>query len=180
MSALSKPKILITGQPGCGKTTLIKKVIKTVSRPSHGFLTEEILQSGRRVGFAIKTLSQPSREGVLSHVGFKSDYRVGKYGVDIESFENIVLPELNLGIQQKSLIIIDEIGKMELFSTRFKEILTKIFESDLQILASIMLKPQPFCDKLTLMPDIKLLEINRGNRNRMAETAVATFTSRSS
>lgn len=169
MSAPSKSKILITGLPGCGKTTLIKKVAKDISDPVHGFFTEEILASGRRAGFAIRTFSQPPREGILSHVDRRSQYRVGKYGVDIESFENIVLPEISLGIQQKSLIILDEIGKMELFSTRFKNVLISLFKADIRVVATIMLKPQSFCDRLKQLPDIELLEINPGNRNHCAE-----------
>ena len=148
MSALSKHRILLTGLPGCGKTTLIKKVAAKIGTPVYGFYTQEIKTAGRRAGFAIQTFSTPPKKGVLSHIDIDSKIRVGKYGVDVDSFEKLAIPDLEAGLDQQSLIIIDEIGKMELFSKRFKDLLIQILESEQSFLATIMYKPHPFCDRL--------------------------------
>ena len=79
--------VLLTGRPGIGKTTLIKKVIDMTSLSKGGFYTEEIREAGQRVGFSLTTLDR--KESVLAHVKIRSPYRVGRYGVDIDSFEAI-------------------------------------------------------------------------------------------
>lgn len=160
-------KILLTGLPGCGKTTLIKRVVNRLSTDIYGFFTSEIKEKGKRVGFSIETFSAPHKRGVLSHVNIRSKYRIGKYGVDIEAFERIAIPELSAGMKQGSLIVIDEIGKMELFSARFKDITEKIFKSDIDILATIYYKRHPFCDKLKTCPGVDLITVSKGNRDKL-------------
>lgn len=173
MSAPSKRKILLTGLPGCGKTTLIKEVASRLKQPVSGFFTEEIRQHGRRVGFEIKTFGQPVRQGVLSHINIKSKYRVGQYGVDIDTFELIVLPEIQLGLQLNNLLVIDEIGKMELFSSRFKDMLITIFDSPIPLLATISYKPQPFCDRLKSYHDVDLIVVDKSSRDKLADIIIS-------
>jgi nucleoside-triphosphatase len=176
MSAPSNRKILLTGLPGCGKTTLIKTVVGMLKQPVNGFFTEEIRQHDRRVGFEVRTFGQPVRQGVLARTDIKSKYRVGQYGVDIDTFESIVLPEIQLGLQLKNLLVIDEIGKMELYSSSFKDMLITIFEKPISLLATISYKPQPFCDRLKSYAGVELIEVDKFdkyNRNILAETIVS-------
>ena len=173
-------KILLTGLPGCGKTTLIKRAVDRLNVKIYGFFTREIKEKGRRVGFRIETFSKPQKNGVLSHVDIKSEYRVGKYGVDIEGFERIAIPELSAGMKQGSLIAIDEIGKMELFSDKFRDIIKQIFKSEINILATIYYKHHPFCDKLKNNPGVDLITVNKDNRDELVEWIVQVLTIRSS
>jgi len=173
MSARQKSKILLTGLPGCGKTTLIKKIVSKLNRPVSGFFTNEIRQHGRRVGFEVKTFSQPVRQGVLSHIDIISKYRVGQYRVDIDIFESIVLPEIQLGLQMNNLLVIDEIGKMELFSSRFKDVLLTIFNSIIPLLATISYKSHPFCDRLKSYEDVDLIVVDKSNRDGLAEVIIS-------
>jgi len=162
-------KILLTGQPGCGKTTIIKRAIAKLNRPYCGFCTSEIRDSGERLGFAIDTLSEPRRSGILAHVDMKAAQRVGKYGVNIEEFERLAVPELIEGLSKGILLVIDEIGKMELFSTTFRQLAEKALSGDSDVLASIMLGPHPFCDRLKKLPGIRLKRIDRGNREAVLD-----------
>lgn len=170
--SLIKNKILLTGNPGCGKTTLIQKVIDRLNIPVFGFYTQEIKKSGQRVGFELSTISKPLKKGVLAHVDTKSQYKVGKYGVDIETFEKIALTELEAGIKSDGLIVIDEIGKMELFSVSFKNLLRKLFDSDLSILATILYKPHPFGDFLKQNRNIKVIVVNKNNRDYLVDEII--------
>jgi nucleoside-triphosphatase len=79
--------ILITGKPGCGKTSLIIEIIKELNLPAGGFYTQEIREKGVRKGF--KIISLDGREGILARVNFKSPYKVSKYGVNIKDLEEI-------------------------------------------------------------------------------------------
>jgi nucleoside-triphosphatase len=83
-------KFLITGRPGAGKTTLIKKAARML-QPFHpvGFYTEEIREQGERVGFQLVSLDGQSR--VMSHVDIQSPFRVGRHRVDVEGFERFLV-----------------------------------------------------------------------------------------
>jgi nucleoside-triphosphatase len=106
-----KPKVLLTGRPGCGETTLIKRFVDDLALPAGGFYTEEIRQRGRRVGFKIVTLE--SEKAVLAHVGFNTRQRVGKYGLDLRVLETIAAEAICTAVRARRIVVIDEIGPME-------------------------------------------------------------------
>lgn len=170
MAKRSVINLLITGLPGVGKTTLLKKVVERLNRPAHGFYTSELRQGGGRVGFSLTTLS--GEEGTLSHKDFKSPYRVGKYGVDVGSFEELGVRELERGLATGSLLVIDEIGRMELFSERFRRVLLQALEAPNPVLATVLYKSHPFCDRLKRRGDTELLKIDAGNRDRLVDILV--------
>ena len=158
-------QILITGLPGCGKTTLINKIAATIEERHYGFFTSEIRQHSERVGFEVETYS--GKKGILAHVNIRSPYKVTIYGVDLEAFENIALPELEKALHSGSLLLIDEIGKMELFSQKFKELLQEVFKSKIRMIATIIYRPEPFCDMLKAIPGINTLELHRDNHGEI-------------
>jgi nucleoside-triphosphatase len=159
-------KILITGRPGIGKTTLIKKVASTLPKGSYaGFFTEEIREKGERIGFVITSFTGAS--GIMAHVKYKNEYRVGKYGVDVGIIDRIGVSSIEYALQNKKIIIIDEIGKMELFSIKFQEIVKKVFNSETDILATIYYYSHPFTDELKRRNDVEIINITTSNRNKL-------------
>ena len=133
-----KKNLLITGLPGVGKTTLIKKMSEELKHLHPvGFYTTEIREEGTRKGFEL--ISLEGRKGILSHIDIKSPYRVGKYKVDIKSFEDF-LDQIKFSAPTIGLIIIDEIGKMECYSDKFKKLLKEILDSEKWVIATIALK----------------------------------------
>ena len=87
--------VLVTGQPGCGKTTAVKKLVDELRASGasvRGFYTDEVLSGGRRVGFDIVTVPD-GRRGPLARKGATGP-KVGQYGVDVASFERLALPTL--------------------------------------------------------------------------------------
>jgi nucleoside-triphosphatase len=162
---LNKKNFLITGLPGVGKTTLIKKVIEELNHlhPA-GFYTEEIREEGQRNGFEMISLN--GKRGLFSHKNIKSPYRIGKFKVDIESFENL-LDSIPFFDSSNHLIIIDEIGKMECLSDRFKNLLKKIFDSEKLVIATIALKGSGLIAEIKERQDIQLLEMTKHNRNSL-------------
>lgn len=165
--------ILITGKPACGKTTLIKKVIDELKLNAGGFYTLEIRRGGKREGFKIVTLD--GKEGILAHVNIDSKYRVSKYGVDLKSLEEIGVKSILNAIKEKEVIVIDEIGKMELFSKKFKEAVLYALDSNKKLLATIMLKPNPFADKIKKRKDTKIFYLTKENREKVKEEIKAIF-----
>jgi nucleoside-triphosphatase len=167
---LRHTKTLITGKPGVGKTTLVQKIIERMrSVNMAGFLTAEIRDRKSRLGFELQGLNGERR--ILAHVEIDSRHRVGRYGVDTRGFEEF-LSALDLLNPDVELIVIDEIGKMELFSGRFQNLVRAAMNSDKQVLASISLKENEFIRGIKQRLDTHLLEVTHNNRNRLQETIV--------
>ena len=167
---LRHAKTLITGRPGVGKTTLVQKIVERMqSVKMAGFYTAEIRSRGSRLGFELQGLNGMRR--TLAHVDIDSQHRVGKYGVDAVGFEKF-LETLDLLNPDVELIVIDEIGKMELFSNRFRSLVCDALNSDKQVLASIPLKGNEFIREIKQRSDIHLFEVTHGNRDHLPEAIV--------
>ncbi len=163
---INTPKnILITGKPGVGKTTLVRKICAWLEGSVGGFYTGEIREGGRRVGFKVTSLD--GEESVLSHVSIRNPFSVGKYKIDVEAFEKIGVAAVERALVEKSLIVIDEIGKMELFSSRFREMVARALNSEKTVLATAPAYPVPFVDKIKLRDDIRLFSLNVRNRDSL-------------
>jgi nucleoside-triphosphatase len=159
------PKVLLTGRPGIGKTTLIRRFLASVRVQAGGFYTEEIRRGGQRLGFSLNLLS--GRRCVLASVEIAGRWRVGKYGVDVRTFESAAVPEIEDAISQNRLIVVDEIGKMELFSERFQEVVRRALDSPAPVLATILSRPHPFADEIRRRRDVTILEVTPANRDRL-------------
>jgi len=157
--------IFITGLPGCGKTSLLKEILEELKIPARGFFTQEIRKGGERIGFEIITLTD--KTGILSEKGFKSPYKVSKYGVILRDLEEIGVREIEEGLKEGALICVDELGSMELYSEKFKKVVLAILDSKNKVLGTIMLKPNLFCDKIKKRPDTKIFYLTRENREEI-------------
>lgn len=158
--------ILVTGRPGAGKTTLVQKVIAAGIPLAGGFVTEEVRQGGRRAGFRVEDL-RSGVEGALAHVSRKGRPRVGKYGVDVASFDRVGVGALRDAAGRPGCIVIDEIGKMELCSSAFREAVTAALDCDAPVLATIPIYRLGFVDQLRARQDVLLIEITHSNREAL-------------
>ena len=159
----NKKNILITGRPGAGKTTLIRKLSEQL-KDLHpvGFYTEEIRENKMRKGFELVGFS--GNKGILSNVNIRSPYHVGKYKVNLKGFE-LFLESLTLKDDSAILIIIDEIGKMECFSPSFRKLIRETLNSKKLFIATISLKGSGFIDEIKRRDDIELVLLTEDNRN---------------
>ena len=166
---MMRKNILVTGSPGCGKSTLIEKIVAGTKKPATGFFTREIREHNRRVGFSINTLS--GNTGVLAHENIKSKFKVGRYGVNIKDIDSIAVPAMDAD-NEKVLVIIDEIGKMECFSDLFRDTIIGALNSKNPVLGSIALSGGPFITKIKRRDEILLVEVSKENRNFLVERFV--------
>jgi nucleoside-triphosphatase len=160
-----KKNLFVTGLPGTGKTTLIRKVIERLPPEASisGFFTAEIRDAGERVGFAINTLDGQS--GLLSHIRIGGGARVGRYGVDVPGFERLVLPLLEAG--RAGLYVIDEIGKMECFSRAFCDSMRALLDSETPVLGTVALKGGGFIAEVRARSDVTFFEVTMKNREHL-------------
>ena len=163
--SLKSAKILLTGLPGCGKTTAIMKIIDNLdSERIAGFYTQEIRQDNIRKGFSWKRLD--GAEGTLAHVDIKNRFKVGKYGVDITDFEESVVPILDAGKTETELFVIDEIGKMECFSKKFVAAVRRLFASEKSILATVAMKGKGLISEVKNYPNTELFNLTSASREK--------------
>jgi nucleoside-triphosphatase len=156
-----KQVYLLTGIPGTGKTSLIKQAVAEMGHKAGGFYTEEIRSQGIRKGFRLVTLD--GQDAILAHVKSQSRYRVGKYGVDIDSLDQVGVPALLKAAEQCEVVVIDEIGKMELFSDSFKRAVLEIIDSGKKILGTIMFSPNPWADAIKRRPQVDIVPVTGSN-----------------
>ncbi len=156
---------MLTGRPGCGKTTLIKRVVSKLALPAGGFYTEEMREAGTRVGFKLVTLDR--EEAVFAHVDFKTRERVGKYGLNLSALEAVGVKAIRESVRMQQLVVIDEIGPMEIRSAIFRDAVNEALDSSAPILATIVARSLPFTDAIKKRADVTVIEVRPDNREQL-------------
>ena len=158
-------RVLLTGPPRCGKTTLVERVVESVGGKVRlaGFFTSEVRDGGDRSGFDVVALD--GRRGVLSRKGGRGGPRVGSYTVDLGSFERVGVSALK--DPSAEAFVIDEIGLMELHSRAFKEAVSAVLGGPRPVLATIRYKSEPLCDSIKARPGVELVVVSQANRDAL-------------
>ena len=157
--------LFIAGTPGVGKTTLLRELTLGKRERIGGFYTEHILAGRMRKGFMMRTFDGQDR--VLASKGMKSPHQLGKYGVDINALENVGIPALKLALMTKDLIVIDEVGAMEMMSERFRQTLLECLTSTKPVLATIRAASQPFSDQVKKFSDTQTVILTKSNYHQV-------------
>jgi nucleoside-triphosphatase len=164
------PRILLTGPPQCGKTTVVQKVAARWPGRAAGFFTREVRRHGQRLGFEIVTLN--GETALLSHVDFPGPQRVGKYGVDLDNFHRLALPSLE-PVPGIDLIVVDEVGKMECLSGRFVAAMERLWtEAPVPLLITVAAKGGGLIAALKATPGHTLITVTPANRDILPDRIV--------
>lgn len=171
-------RVLLTGRPGCGKTTVVIRTVEQVGRDRcSGFYTEEVRSQGRRIGFDVVSLE--GHRAPLARVGEEGP-RVGRYGVQLDEFEQVGVSALERGLDRRDhLLVVDEVGKMELFSDRFRSVLSRLLEeSKSPVLGTLMRGRDRLVDRLRTSPNTRTIEVTVENRDDLPPRLGRLFRSR--
>ncbi|MGO9083180.1 MAG: nucleoside-triphosphatase [Streptosporangiaceae bacterium] len=155
----SVPRILLTGPPRSGKTTLACRLIQELAgRGTNvgGFITRELREDGKRTGFTVAEIG--GRSALLAHVTLPEGPRVGRYRVDVAAFESIALPAIERA-RDAGVAVFDELGLMELLSPPFIASFTQFLDCDVPLVATIHARTHPVTDAIRRRPGIQLLQV---------------------
>jgi nucleoside-triphosphatase len=168
VSARPAKNLLLTGPPGCGKTTALCRVVEAHHGLSlAGFYTREVRERGRRVGFEIVGLG--GQRSLLAHVDWPSLCRVGRYGVEPDRLTPILDAELGRAPREVDVYFIDEIGKMECLSPSFVEAVRRVLDCPVPVLATVALKGGGFIAEVKARADVDVIVVDPGRRDGLPE-----------
>lgn len=173
----SKRRILLTGPPRCGKTTVVQRVVARWPGQAAGFYTREVREQGVRVGFEIVTLD--GQTTMLSHVDFPGPYRVGKYGVNLENLRRVGLPALEVFLSRPGvdLVVVDEVGKMECLSEQFVAAMERLWEQPVALLITVAEKGGGYLAAIKEKADLILITVTQETRDGLPEKILELLTS---
>ncbi len=165
--------ILLTGPPGVGKTTVIRKVAAGLGgRTIRGFTTAEIRSGGERQGFRLETFD--GKSAVFAHLSIRSARRVGKYGVDVAALDAVVEGALDPRANA-DVYLVDEIGRMECLSEKFVAAARALLDSGKPVVATVALRGTEFIEGIKRRTDVEVWPVTRANRDSIPGKIVASL-----
>lgn len=172
-------KILLTGIPGIGKSTIVQKVATQLKKQVYGIVSKEVRsENGSRDGF--EAYDFQGNKVLFAHISqIQSQHVIGdKYHVDLEAIDNFVVPELKAALKhENSPIIIDEIGRMQSLSKKFIDVVSKIFDSRNPVLGTIVLDDEPWSLQFKNHNVTIIIKVTKNNREDLVPTLVSIFNS---
>lgn len=167
----NKPQVLlITGVPGIGKTTVIRRAADGLrDKGVRGFYTEEVREKGERRSFRLVSFDGTAH--IIAHVAFSKSHRVGKYGVDVKALDNAAV--LLMPDPKARVYIVDEIGKMECLSEGFVAAMRVLLAGNTPVVATVGARGSGFIAEVKGRPECELWEVTYANRNDLPARILA-------
>jgi len=167
---LTKRLLLLTGSPGVGKTTVLLKVVEGLRAEGYhvgGMISREVRSRDIRVGFEILGL-ESSAHGWLANVNQKTGPRVGRYRVNLADLENLGAESVLKAAESCDVVVIDEVGPMELFSRKFEEAAEKAVESSKLVVGIVHWKARSrLIDEMKAREDAQIFIVTIENRDSL-------------
>jgi len=167
--------VFLTGTPGVGKTTVVLKAVETLElrglKPG-GMVSREVREGGVRVGFELRDLSS-GRTGWLSHVRNPVGPQVGKYRVNLTDLDAVGVRAIEDAVQRNDvgLVVIDEVGPMELFSPTFTQAVRKALGNPKPLVGVLHLRARDrLIDEIRSSPRVTVVEVTYSNRDELPES----------
>jgi nucleoside-triphosphatase len=167
--------ILLTGRPGIGKTTLINKSVRRIKETGikiGGISTREIRSGNIRKGFIIRDI-ESEREAIMASTDFEKGPLIGRYRIDLSALVDVGVTAIRTAIDEAEVVVIDEIGPMELLSPEMSKIILRAIESTKPVLGVIHWKKRGrLIHAILSNPETKVIEVRHNNRDSLVSEIV--------
>lgn len=165
--------LLLTGRPGVGKTTVLRKAADLLDGwRLAGFYTEELRSGGARTGFRGRAFDGEA-EAVIARADDPGQPRIGRYAVDVAAIDEIAAATLRYDEDEADAMLIDEIGKMECLASEFLDSVTDLLDTALPMVATVASEGTGLIAEVKSRPDALVWEVTPDNRNRLPAEVVA-------
>lgn len=170
-------KILLTGVPGIGKSTIVDYVVKHTARRVYGTVGKEVLDEKKeRVGFEAVALDSSHRTFAHLNEFVDSPFQIGPFHVDVKAFDEFCVPELRKALSDDgSIVIIDEIGRMQAFSEIYMQTVRDLLNSQADVLATIVYDDEPWSREFKQHPEVIMITVTQDNRNELEKIVSAAI-----
>ena len=161
--------VLLTGRPGIGKSTALSRIADMLGRRRcAGLLAKEILRDGERIGFSSYGL-RCKESVVLAHKEIRTGRYIEDFGVDPEALDGLCEKE-SAAAEDKEvrLVVLDEIGRMQMMSEGFKRLLEKTADSSRHLIATICLEDEiEYIREFKKREGVRLFVLDEENREEI-------------
>lgn len=165
------PAILLTGARRVGKTTAIQNIVSHLGANAGGFYSPEVRENSHRIAFEIVTLD--GKKALIStkktDVIFTKEIQVGNHRVNLDVIDSIIVPTLVSALEKKDIVVIDEIGPMEITSTEFCHVILRILDSNVIVVGTIVEDSIPFTNQVKAHPRARLRKVTLENRDKIPQ-----------
>jgi len=165
-----KRLIFVTGPPSIGKTSVLLRSVNGLKNRGYeigGMISRDVREGGVRVGFEIMDFSTGQR-GWLAHINQPTGPKISKYRVNLTDLEAIGVSSILDAIRNADIVIVDEIGPMELFSSAFRDVVVQAVESDKPVLGTIHFGLRnSLVNSLKNREDTEIFEVTYENREAL-------------
>ena len=168
-------RVFLTGNPGCGKTTVIQRVCDTLqskgTKPG-GVISKEIRRDGARIGFTLEDI-MTHEAGILAHCEGTDGPRVGRYQVNLQDLQRVGAAAIRRAMAEADVIVVDELGPMELHSTPFILAVERALESPKHFIGTIHKRAtHQLVTGIRSNPAHQIIEVTLDNREQMPNRIV--------
>ena len=172
---MKKRLLLLTGSPGVGKTTIVLRVVEALKAEGYrvgGMVSREVRGCEGRVGFEILNL-ETGEHGWLAHINHRGGPRVGRYGVNLEDLERVGVKAIVDAVERSDVVVVDEVGPMELFSEEFRKAVKRAVECGKLVVGVVHWKAEDrLIDEIKTRPEAELHVVTLENRDSLAEDVI--------
>ncbi|RLG92544.1 MAG: hypothetical protein DRO36_01175 [Candidatus Hecatellales archaeon] len=167
-------KVFLTGVPGVGKTTVIKRVVSALKDRGMvvgGMLTFEVRKEGKRIGFEVIDVLTGKKGFLATLQG--SGPKLGKYVVNLKDLVEVGVEAIRRALREADVVVVDEVGPMELFSNEFRETVKTALDNIKPLLGTVHYRARDtLIDSIKKNPNVKIFEVTFKNRDNLPEKLV--------
>jgi nucleoside-triphosphatase len=169
-------KLLLTGAPRTGKTTLLKHLAESYPGNAGGVLVAELVgEEGKRCGFELQAVwSHPGgrmqvlERATLARTDQWSPLKSGRYAVSSEALD-LAVRAIDAAMHEGGLVVIDEIGPLQTLSPAFQDAVLRCLDSNCHLIGTLSQSVDPFVEQVRTRPGVRILEVTRANRRHLAD-----------